>query len=135
MADYGMAPYAWLRRAGQTRGVGGNIADAVCGFPEEYGVSKDLEKAFANWACYFERNVEPGRDENFDWETFHRRGRELTRRLKEEIGDKFYIHYLIPYEDPETERQRDYCRATICYLIEKIREQSVKAAKPKEAES
>jgi hypothetical protein len=122
MADYGMSPYAWLRRAGNTRGVGGNIADACSGFPEEYNVSKDLEKAFAKWAIYFEQTVEPGRDNNFDWETFHRKGHELTKRLEKEIGDRFNVRYIIPWEDPESERQWNFCRWKIRYMVEKIKE-------------
>lgn len=122
MADYGMSPYAWLRRAGNTRGVGGNIADACSGFPEECNVSKDLEKAFAKWAIYFEKTVEPGRDNNFDWETFHRKGQELTKRLEKEIGDRFNVRYIIPWEDPESERQWNFCRWKIRYMVEKIKE-------------
>jgi len=38
MADFGMGPYAWLRGPESTQPrVGQCIADAVTGFPKEYG--------------------------------------------------------------------------------------------------
>lgn len=126
MPDYGMAPYAWLRRAGQTRGVGGCIADSTCGFPDEFGVSRGLQKSFERWACYFECNVKPGREKDFDWESFHLRGRELTKRLEEEIGDRFNIFYVLPWEDPESKRQIDRCHAVIRKLLSDIKDRMLK---------
>ena len=101
MPDYGMAPYAWLREEKKGRGVGGTIADASGGFSEEYGVSKELEKDFAEWANYFENNVDCCSDNyDFDWETFHQKGMELAKRLNDEIGHRFNIVYEKPMEDP-----------------------------------
>ncbi len=88
MADYGMAAYAWRK---------GNIADSVTGFPEEFGVSKELEAKFAEWAIDFERNCDKP---HFDWKDFHKRGIELTKNLKEEIGNQFNIEYHKPIQDP-----------------------------------
>ena len=87
MADFGMGPYAWK---------GGNIADASGGFPPEYGVSKELEAEFADWVTKFECDYDKP---DFDWEVFNRRGIELSRKLKKEIGDRFKIEYHIPIED------------------------------------
>lgn len=88
MADFGMGPYAWNC---------GNIADAVCGFPPEYGVSKELETDFAEWVTKFERDCDKP---DFEWDAFNRRGIELARKLKKEIGNRFDIEYRIPIEDP-----------------------------------
>lgn len=101
MPDYGMTPYSWLCKECDERGVGGVIADAFGGFPERYRVSKELEKDFAEWANYFEDNVDCCSDNyDFDWETFHQKGIELAQRLNDEIGQHFNIVYVKPMEDP-----------------------------------
>jgi len=89
MADFGMGPYAWHQ--------GANIADSLTGFPSRFGVSKNLEADFAEWVIDFERNYERL---DFDWDGFHQRGIELSKKLKKEIGDRFIIEYhkcIFPY--------------------------------------
>ncbi|MDD5724493.1 MAG: hypothetical protein PHY29_12280 [Syntrophales bacterium] len=57
MADFGNGPYAWVREAVSSKPlVGSNIADVICGFPDEFDVSEELEKQFADWAIKFENN-------------------------------------------------------------------------------
>jgi len=91
MADFGMGPYAWRH---------GNIADSITGFPPEFGVTKELEADFAEWAISFEKDYD---SPAFDWEAFHRRGIELSKRLKQEIGTRFDIEYHKAIEDPAYE--------------------------------
>lgn len=102
MADFGMGPYAWLRDPDEPPPrVGYNIADTVAGFPEEYGVSKRLQKKFAKWVTEFENNYH---DENFDWKRFNDEGHALTAELKSQIGDSFNFEYHCPCESvPEGE--------------------------------
>ncbi len=98
MADFGMGPYAWLRGPESTQSrVGPCIADAVTGFPKEYGVSENLQRNFAEWVVDFGRNY---RDANFDWERWNNIGITLARKLKQEIGDQFPVEYHYPHEDP-----------------------------------
>lgn len=99
MADYGNAPYAWLRELdNMPEGyLGGNIADAVAGFPVEFGVSSKLEMDFASWAVRFERDSE---SIDFPWKDWNEQGRELTRRLEQEIGENYLCRYVLPEEDP-----------------------------------
>jgi hypothetical protein len=89
MADFGMVPYAWHH---------GNIADSITGFPPEFGVSKELEAEFAEWVGNFERNYDK---HGFDWEAFHQRGIELSRKLRKQIGHQFNIEYHKCIEDPK----------------------------------
>jgi hypothetical protein len=105
MADFGNGPYAWLRRPDLSRPrVGGNIADAVTGFPEEYNISAALQADFASWITEFERKWD---DRAFDWDCWNRTGIALARRLKVEIGDRFLVEYHYPCEDPRSGGIRD----------------------------
>ena len=104
LPDFGMGPYGWIKDADdETRYVGGNIADATCGFEfTEYKVSAELERDFAAWVTWFERACSVSDDETaaFDWPEFHRQGLALTIRLKVEIGDQARVMYDKPCEDP-----------------------------------
>ena len=98
MADFFNGPYAWLRKMdNEWGGVGPNIADAVGGFPEEFGVSKALQEQFAEWAVEFENRCD---DKDFDWFRWNWRGIELSKFLKREVGDRYNIVYHQPHEDP-----------------------------------
>ncbi len=98
MADFGMGPYAWLRYPDEPPyKCGGNIADSVCGFPEEYGISKELEKLFAEWVIDFERHYD---QPVFNWQEWNDSGIVLAKKLKVEVGDKFSVEYHVPMEDP-----------------------------------
>lgn len=98
MADYGMGPYGWLNENPEEQpGLGPNIADRY-GFPPDWNVSKELEADFADWITQFERDSFEN-PEMFPWEEFHRRGIELSRRLKREIGSAAHVRYVKPIED------------------------------------
>jgi len=98
MADFGMGPYAWLRKPELSPPmVGPNIADAVSGFPDEYGISKGFQSSFAVWVTEFEKNYETI---SFDWEKWNHAGIELAIKLKQEIRDQFLVEYHYPCEDP-----------------------------------
>lgn len=101
MADF-PAAYAWARRSMREHGVGGNIADAGCGFPEEYGVPESLQCDFAAWATRFNGCWQ--NEDSFDWERFHAEGIALSGRLKSALGRRFTILYAKPCEDPKRQR-------------------------------
>lgn len=104
MADFGNGPYAWLKDASdESEWVGGNIADAVGGFGDEYGVPAELEKQFADWVILFEREY---KNPEFDWNTFHREGIVLCRRLKQALGNAYRVVYVKPHEDPNYRTNR-----------------------------
>lgn len=97
--DYGFGPYIWHN--------GSNMIDAVCGWKyTHYPVSDSLHKKFARWVRKFERNVEPGYDDKFDWISFHKSGLKLAKELHEEIGHLAVIVYVKAYEDPNHEENR-----------------------------
>jgi hypothetical protein len=98
MADFGFGPYAWLRGPELSRPrVGGNIADSVSGFPEEYNISAALQADFAEWITEFEREWE---NPKFDWNRWNHTGISLAKRLKSEVGNRFMVEYHYPFEDP-----------------------------------
>jgi len=98
MADFGNSPYAWLNETPDKRkGVGPNVADAVSGFCGIVPVSAALEAAFSEWAWPFESEYNKP---DFDWTGFHRKGIELARRLKGEVGDAYDVFYFKASEDP-----------------------------------
>jgi hypothetical protein len=105
MADFGMGPYAWLRGVDGSRPyVGGNIADTICGFPREYGVSGTLEMFFAIWVVSFERDYD---HEAFDWIAWNERGIALSRMLYLELRGRFHVEYHYPCEDPSYDFLKD----------------------------
>jgi len=96
-ADFGNAPYAWLKES--INGVihSSNIADFVTGFPDEYGVSSGLDEKLGKWAVEFECKCD---DPGFDWDRWNGTGIELARELKKELGGRFRVFYAYPCEDP-----------------------------------
>ncbi len=103
MADYGFGPYAWQKPASDCSTlVGECIGTAVDGFETDDGttISASLQADFSNWTAQFEQFAEkPG----FDWPAFHRRGLNLSKRLKGELGHSYRVSYHKPCEDPECE--------------------------------
>lgn len=101
MPDFGFAPYAWIKRPGSTpAGVGGNCADCH-EWSGDHPISHELQQAFSAWVLEFERA--PFTDDRrlvLDWESFHRRGLDLSRQLKAELGDAVAVIYEKPHEDP-----------------------------------
>lgn len=107
MPDYGMGPYAWIRRSGDgfpaDAGVGGNCAD-VTGWDGDHPISAALHEAFAAWVTEFERaSTNPGHPGQvlLDWADFHACGLALARRLKAEVGEAAGVIYEKPAEDPD----------------------------------
>ncbi len=99
--------YLWIKPSSdQSSRVGGNIGDAQCGVPMEYGVSSSLQADFRTWIVKWERNVLPRVE--YDeiaskefWDEIHQEGVALARRLKAEVGDRYEVEYHPPWEDPE----------------------------------
>jgi len=112
MPDFGGA-WAWFKRSGlhPAVGVGGNIADGHY-WGTDCPISEGLLAAFDDWQSKFES---AGRRRNkaypfpLDWNDYHRRGLELTRRLKAELGEDICVVYEKPYEDPDrdTDERRE----------------------------
>jgi hypothetical protein len=102
MVDYGMAPFLWLVDAPDQGGIGGNICDGT-GFDDWCPMSEGLWKKFADWAIAFDR-TQFYSDEfdatDWNWLEFHARGVQLTRWLKEEVGEAYRVVYYKPCEDP-----------------------------------
>ena len=102
MADFGFGPYAWLKDAAdESDYVGINIANIKTGMAV-FKISKQLEADFAKWIDRFERGALDNPD--FPWSSFHEEGLILSRRLKEETGNRVDIVYVKPFEDPNHER-------------------------------
>lgn len=101
MADFGNGPYAWFRLPGDGHlGIGSCIADAISGFPEEYGISDNLQRQFARWVTEFENRYD---DHDFDWADWNWTGVCLSNRLKLELGEGYAVIYHQPVEDPESD--------------------------------
>ena len=103
MPDYGMGPYAWEKPSSDhSPYVGICIATATDGFEAEDGtkISPALEAEFNEWTAQFEQFAERV---EFDWETFHRQGINLSKKLKSELGSRYEVVYHKPSEDPNRE--------------------------------
>lgn len=102
MVDYGNAPFLWLVGSPDEGGVGGNICDGTC-WDESFPISEGLWQKFADWAIEFDRTAfysDSFDDRGWDWIAFHVRGLQLSRWLKEEVGDTYRVVYDKPFEDP-----------------------------------
>lgn len=104
MVDYGNAPFLWRVGAPEQAGVGGNICDGS-GWDEACPMSEGLWRKFADWAIEFDRTSFYSDDfdaSGWDWAAFHERGLQLSRWLKEEVGNAYRVVYEKPYEDPDS---------------------------------
>ncbi|MDO4681651.1 MAG: hypothetical protein Q4B17_02540 [Lautropia sp.] len=103
MVDYGGAPFLWLVDDEEQAGVGLSIANGHYQ-DESSPLSDGLWQRFADWAIEFDRTQFYASDFNadeWDWPAFHARGRDLTRCLKEEVGDAYHVIYEKSAEDPD----------------------------------
>lgn len=102
MVDYGNAPFLWLVDNQDDGGIGGNLCDGTC-WDESFPMSEGLWQKFADWAIEFDRTAfysDGFDDSGWDWIAFHARGLQLSRWLKEEVGDAYRVVYDKPCEDP-----------------------------------
>lgn len=102
MVDYGNAPFLWLVDRPEGGGVGGNVCDGTS-WDESFPMSEGLWQKFANWAIEFDQTAfysESFNADGWDWIAFHTRGMQLSRWLKEEVGDVYRVVYDKPCEDP-----------------------------------
>ena len=102
MVDYGNAPFLWRVDAPEEAGVGGNICDGT-GWDDGCRMSEGLWRKFADWAIEFDQTsfyLEDFDASGWDWMAFHEQGLQLTRWLKEEVGDAYRVVYYKPFEDP-----------------------------------
>ena len=102
MPDYA-GTYGWVKDSDRPEwsGVGGSHAD-TCGWSHQLRISDELHQKFVAWQIEFESanlSTEDNR-KAFDWVDYHRRGIELTKRLKAEVGSKAIVIYEKAYEDP-----------------------------------
>ena len=102
MVDYGNAPFLWL----VDRQEGGGIGGMLClgsDWDESCPLSEGLWRKFADWAIAFDQTSfynDNFNDRDWDWLAFHARGLQLSRWLKEEVGNAYRVVYDKPCEDP-----------------------------------
>ncbi len=102
MVDYGNAPFLWLAVGPDEGRVGPNLCDGTY-WDESFPMSEGLWQKLADWAIEFDRTAFYSDNfdaDGWDWIAFHARGMQLSRWLKEEVGDAYRVVYYKPYEDP-----------------------------------
>lgn len=110
MPDFGLSDYAWIKLPSDVpAGLGSDCADRYS-WDGDHAISEELQQAFSAWTLEFDRA--PRTAElylDLDWADFHRRGLELARRLKSELGESVTVVYLKPSEDPcrEVDERRE----------------------------
>jgi len=109
MVDYGGAPFLWLADNPEDTGVGLLLCNALPRFKDEdeddenYPLSKELWRKFADWAIEFHHTAfysEAFNADDWDWIAYHARGLQLSCMLKKEVGNDYHVIYWKPYEDP-----------------------------------
>lgn len=103
LAEVG-GPFIWIARGLEDGGVGACLCDSM-GWDESYPLSEGLFQKFADWAFTFDdasRDVGYTNDlsDDWDWVAFHARGLQLSRWLKEEVGDAYRVVYMKYRADP-----------------------------------
>jgi hypothetical protein len=102
MVDYGNAPFLWLVERPLEGGIGGMCCSGS-GWGEACPLSEGLWRKFADWAIAFDHTAfysDHFDDRDWDWLAFHARGLQLSRWLKEEVGNAYRVIYDKPSEDP-----------------------------------
>lgn len=122
MVDRGNAPFLWCVDAPEEVGVGGNICDGT-GWDETCPMSEGLWRKFADWAIEFDRTSFYSEDfdaSGWDWVAFHERGLQLSKWLKDEVGNAYRVVYVKPCEDPDgrlDERSEVLADGTLVQLL------------------
>lgn len=108
-ADFGVAPWAWVKPAiDKTRYVGPNCADGSGWFADSK-ISEQLEGDFVEWAIFYDSQPwfsDESIYQTFDWVDFNKKGLELATRLKYELGDSAIVYYVRLSEEPNNLDQR-----------------------------
>jgi len=102
MVDYGGAPFLWLADSPEDTGIGLLCSNGLH-YYEDNPLSIELWRKFAKWVLEFHHTAfysEKFNSDHWDWLDYHKRGLELARLLKEEVGDKYRVVYDKPFEDP-----------------------------------
>lgn len=102
MVDYGNAPFLWLLERPDGKGIGGNLCDGTS-WDKSFPMSEGLWQKLADWAIEFDQTSfysENFNADGWDWIAFHAHGLQLSRWLKEEVGDAYRVVYDKPSEDP-----------------------------------
>ena len=95
--DLGGAPFACMSGKRWFKPAGPHYIGNTDGFDESIGASKELMASFVEWALKFAREYDKP---TFRWIDWNRRGIQLTRTLKKELGSRYFYEYRIPVEDP-----------------------------------
>lgn len=66
---------------------------------DDINISESLLNEFADWHLPFER-FDFENNPDFNWDEYHKKGMELSRKLKKEVGEDVEIIYEKPFEDP-----------------------------------
>lgn len=93
--DEGRLP-AWAERESAEQ------AERMFAAPEPESALKAAERIFADSEYNKRLRADPDYAEPtlvLDWDAFHRRGLELTKRLKAQLGLGVVVHYHVPCED------------------------------------
>ncbi len=100
--EYGNAPFLWIIRSPEQGGVGWNLCDGLY-WDDSFPLSEGLWTKFVDWVVDYERAALHSDEREaavWDWTAFHLRGMQLSRWLKEEVGEAYRVAYYKPCEDP-----------------------------------
>lgn len=122
LPEYGGEPFLWIVSRPDERGVGPNLCDGLY-WDEAFPLSEGLWRKFVDWTLQLDHKalyVNESDKADMDWEFFHERGLQLTRWLKEDVGDSYQVVYMKTGEDPEhrkDERREMLSDGTLAPLI------------------
>lgn len=105
MADCGVGEFLWKKEPNDKCLVGYNYFSMMDDADDQDLISEGLFTKMWDWAKEFmdgkpDDCLDPWQ---IDWDQFNARGIELTRLLKEELGDTAYVQYVRSDEDPDSD--------------------------------
>ncbi len=116
-------PFIWLVSRPEEGGVGPCLCDSM-GWDECYPLSEGLFHKFSDWALDFDNASRDAGHTNelgddWNWFSFHARGMQLSRWLKDEVGGSYRVVYMKYGADPNhqiDERTEILADGSLCAL-------------------
>jgi len=105
-ADFGVGEFLWYKDETETPLIGGNMYSLMDQYYEDTIMSPVLYQAFRDWAELYMGIYKNIRDTNneYDWDAFNKKGMQLAKKLKLELGDAVIVRYVKPDLDPQRVR-------------------------------
>ncbi|NOU24095.1 MAG: hypothetical protein HOO90_01010 [Methylotenera sp.] len=108
--DTGTDTWAWMKDANDESRYLGSAVGESDGWYGQHEISHELMQNASMWLLGFLRSKldDEANVDGFDWDSLHRYGIELAKRLKAEIGETADVRYVKASKDPSYNREEGF---------------------------